>query len=311
MTHALVNVAVGVARRTWIVGALCVVVCAVFAARTAEHLIEARTLDEGTVAPLPAAPRAPSPPVVAAQHGGSGDQLVDRNMFCSTCTPRTGPDAPPATDGIPATQLPLILVATSLGSQSIATIRDTSSGAQGAYGVGDRLPGAGVIEKVGGRSVQFRNDALGRSERVDLLVVAVADRPSSDTAAVSSPPPARDQAWVDRVRAVDDHTFEVDRTLIRELVAGGGTGGQVKGVRIMPMMKDGKLAGVRVLQARPDSLAAAVGLRTGDVLEAVDGTPMTSPDQLLDIMARIDKVSSVVVQGRRAGKPLDLTYRLR
>lgn len=295
--------------RAHLIAMLVVVTCAAFAACTVSDLVEALWLTDASRAPasppMPAAPTA-APPVTPRTDLSA--QLVERNMFCADCT------AAPAVAaaGAAPTELPLLLIATSLGRDRVATIYNTSTGAQGAYGVGDRLGTLGTIEEITGTWVQLRNEALGRSERIELLAARTADRPQGIAAgATTAEAPQHDQVTIPGIRKVDDRTFEVERALVQQLIAGATSGKQVKGVRVAAVTKGGKLTGVRVAMARPGSLAAAVGLQQGDVIESIDGVPLTSPDQLLEIMARLNTITRVPVQGRRGGAPLDLSYHLR
>jgi hypothetical protein len=291
---------------SWIAGALCVLVCVSFAARALGHVIEARYLAEPTAAPLPPAVALP-PPIVSSSGGGEASVLVERNPFCSDCA--TGPGDPPSrSDGVTASQLPLVLVATSLAPESAdsyATLRNLETGAQGAFWIGSRVPGGGVIERVAGTYVWLRT-AAGALERLDLLAVAAAPpEPTSPSKPAGDAP-----AWTEKVRKLDDATYEVDRQLIRDLVGGGATA-KVPGVRVMPATgKDGKLRGVRISQARKDSLAVGLGLRTGDVIEAIDGKALDSPDVLLAAYGELERAAAARISISRGGKPLEIEYRL-
>jgi general secretion pathway protein C len=282
--------------RSWIVGALCVVVCASFAARAAAQVIEASYFAE----PTAASPRTTvAPPPAVSPRGVEAKTLTDRNPFCSDCGPApSAGDPTTVSEGVPATTRPLVLVATMRGPTSFATIRNTETGAQGAYTTGSRIPGAGAAEKITASYVWLRTET--GLERVDLLTVAAAP-PEATT-----PAPAPD-AWADRVKKIDDSTYDVDRTLVRELMTANG---KTPGVRVMPVMKDGKLRGIRVSQARKDSLATAIGLRTGDVIEAIDGKSLDTADAALEAMGSLERAPSVRVSLSRAGKPVELDYKL-
>jgi len=299
------------ARRSWIASALCVVVCAGFAARAAANVFEAEYLAEPTAVPVPpAAPVAPPLPVVVDP--GKASALVDRNVFCSDC-PAQGAGDPLPTVAIPA-RSSLELVATSLGdrpSESYATLVDATSGTQGAYWIGQRVSGIGTLEKVAGTYVLVRNDA-GAVERVELGRGPKPTEPAAKPAkiaAVAATPDAAAPAWAARVNKLDDQTYEVDRQLIRDLM---NAGAKLPGVKVMPAMsKDGKLAGVRVAQARKDSLAAGLGLKNGDLVQAIDGTALDSTDAMLEMYGRLDSASVTRVSIVRGGKPVELEYRLR
>ena len=139
MMDVVTSFARGIGRRSWILTGMCVVVCAALASRVVANIVEGAALTDAEVAPViprvAATPAAPPPP------RPSGDGLVARDMFCSSCAP--GPvvvDGPMvAGDQVPMTTLPLVLVATTLGREPIATVRDDHSGSQGAYGERDPL----------------------------------------------------------------------------------------------------------------------------------------------------------------------------
>src|SRR5215475_11437673 len=74
-------------RHFWVLGAIVVMVCSVFAAKATSHVIEAKYLGDADHAPKIAAvmPRSDAP--VVAVRSKDGGQLASRNMFCSDCTP--------------------------------------------------------------------------------------------------------------------------------------------------------------------------------------------------------------------------------
>ncbi|HTJ43505.1 MAG TPA: type II secretion system protein GspC, partial [Kofleriaceae bacterium] len=297
-----------IVKRPWIGVAVCVLVCAALAAQAVGHVIEAQVLAASPNAPK--IPRVidptPAPAAPAIDRVAEGTTLVSRDMFCSSCAPVAPPKPEPGgvETGVPLTSLPFILIATSLGHDPIATVRDDHSGSQGAFALGETLPGAGSITRIGATYVDFMNPAASREERVSLLAVATGGPPQ--------PQPVTTQtagAFDDRVRKVDDTHFEVTRSLIKELV--GAAGKPVPGVRMMPMSKDGKLSGVRVLSARPDSVAGALGLKSGDTLGAVNGVQIDSLDKMLEVYSKIDELNVVAIDGTRGGKPITFEYKLR
>jgi type II secretory pathway component PulC len=305
MRAALLQVALrGLSRRFWIVGAATVTVCAALAARAAGQVVEARYLTDAPHAPtLPhveqQAPPAPVPPV--ASHAASS--LVERNMFCSDCGGAGDPE--PSTGGAARSTLPLELIATSIGAEPWATVRNTATGAQGAFGVGDRIPTAGAVTHVAGTWIEVVNDISGKAERIDLLGLAAATAPKAATGATTTA--TAESPYADRVRAIDDHTFEVDRQLVRDLVSGG----RAEGVLIRPQTKGDQLLGIKVAMAKPNSVAAAIGLKSGDLIDGIDGAKIESAQQLIDMLARLDDISTVKLDGKRKGAAMTIELRLR
>jgi general secretion pathway protein C len=228
--------------------------------------------------------------------------LVDRNPFCSDCRaqPGAGDPSPSTTIAVPRE---LVLVAVMRGPRDFAAIRNTSSGAQGAYAVGERVPGGGTIEEIAGTHVMLRLDAgLARLDFPSDEPVAVPDP-------VTAPTTTKPDPYADRVKKLSDTSYEIDRSLLSELMTSGGKG--VPGVRIGPAFKDGKLNGVRVSRAAKGSLAESVGLRTGDVVEAIDGMALDDMNKSLEAMGKLRTASSVRLQLKRGGKPVEIDYRLR
>jgi hypothetical protein len=281
----------GLARRPWLFTLFAIGVCAGFAARATGALLEARYLAD---APGPARRPAPPPPPPGRPRL-DGSQLVARDMFCSQC-PLGGPDLA----GVPA-MTQAILIATSLGREPCATIAIPASAVQGAWGVGEAIPGLGRLDRVAATWAEIV-DAAGRRGRLSLRDRAAG--PGPDTAMPGRVP----AAWDGRIVPIDEQTYEVDRGLVRELVTGVARPGSL---RLIPSFDHGALTGIRLLGATPGSLAAAIGLASGDVLVAINGAPIQNVQQLLDLYAGLDQLTTVELSGTRRGQPLTRTLRLR
>jgi hypothetical protein len=294
--HAVVA---GLVRRTWFVALMTVVVCAAFTAHALAALAEA-----DKVVPVPSAhPHALVAKTSApARKSPDGSGLVERNKFCSTCSAERG------TSGSPDASFagrPAMLIETSLGKEPRATVRVLDTEVQGSWGLGDAIPGVGTIIRIGGVSIDVV-DGAGRHAKLSLLDSTAAGRRDAG-AATPAPGPAANP-FADRIKQLDDHTYEVDRALVRELVTGATKAG---GARMVPVVTDGDVKGVRVFAVTPSSVPGAIGLRNGDLISGIDGDPIKSAQQLLDLYAKLDKVDAVDLQGTRAGKPLAISLRLK
>jgi hypothetical protein len=303
LRFTLHTIAAGFVRRTWLITVIAVIVCASFAAHAVAALVEADHL-----APTPRGASSPrvAPVTVTPRATPDGSSLIDRNMFCSTCGPVTMPDPADA----PLSNRAAVLLATDLSTHDArATVRVIDTEAQGSWGLGERIPGVGTISRIGGVSIDVL-DGAGRTTRLSLLDGAPATKPGGDGSGSgrsdSASPPA--DPFADRIKKIDDHTFEVDRQFVRDLVSGVSKPG---GVRMIPIVTDGDVKGVRLASVRAGSIPAAIGLKNADVINAIDGDPIKSAQQLLDLYAKLDQLSSVELQGTRGGKPLAISLRLR
>jgi len=312
----------------WMVGAAAVVLCSALAASAVGHIIEATALADSD---KPARRPVAHPPLVspiAEQDRGpskSGTPLAERNIFCSTCLPPEPAAAETAAAPIdpnnpPITSLPLRLVATNVSTDemnSFATILNTSTEKQGAYWVGNEIPGAGPVNRILGKYVDFENRATGHVERVSLLSGEV-PRPSST---VSFAPPvdtevdpraARDEllAAVEAgVRKIDDSTYEVDRALVEKVLSNPTA--VSRGARIVPSVKNGQPNGFKLYAIRPSSVYAKIGLMNGDTLHAVNGFELNSMDKALEVYTKVRESSSLSVSITRRGKPVTLNYTIK
>lgn len=298
---SLQSIARGLVRRTWILAAVTVLVCSAFAAHAASSLVEAEAF-----APSNVSPRVP-PPVVTpapARTPLDGGDLVARNMFCSTCEP---PD--PGPTGASSAQFSgkqAILIATAIGKEPRATVRVPETEVQGDWGLGDRIPGVGAIDRIGPASIDVV-DTNGVHATLRLLDLPTTDPVDRSAKRVRDPSPP--DPYADSIKKIDDKTYEVRRELVRELVTGVQKPGKV---RMMPIVnKDGEVGGVRVYGVTAGSLPSAIGLKSADTIDSINGEPIKSAQQLLDLYAKLDNLNTVELGGKRGQKPLAIELRLR
>jgi membrane-associated protease RseP (regulator of RpoE activity) len=276
-----------------------VIVCSAFAARAVAALVEADYLAPDTHghSPPPAVARPSTPTRTSPDASG----LVARNIFCSTCAPpplEPGPMKPSSYSGKPA-----VLIATSTGTDPWATVRVIESEVQGSWGLGDTIPGVGRVDRIGGVTIDVI-DASGNRGTLSLREAAVAppEKQGGGGSGAATPDP-----FADRIKKLDDHTYEVDRALVRELVSGAAQPGKM---RMVPIVKQGEVLGVRVFGVTAGTPAFAIGMKDGDQISAIDNEPIKNAQQLLDLYAKLDQLNSVELQGTRAGKPLAIDLRL-
>ena len=111
-----------------------------------------------------------------------------------------------------------------------------------------------------------------------------------------------------RVRRLDDHTFEVDRALIKEMVTGAVKPGNM---RMQPITDKDGLKGLKLFGVKSSTIASKVGLQNGDLLTAINNVKITGAQALLDMYTRIDTTNVLELDGTRGDKPLAITLRLK
>lgn len=303
-------------RNFWVVGALTVVICAVFAAKATGSIVTAKFLGDSTTGPkiTPVTQVAKSDDTPTRDKTGAS--LQARNMFCSDCAPPepiAPTNAPTDSSGVVITSLPLQLLATSVGStdkSSYASVANTATQAAGSYGIDDTLPGAtGKIIAIRYKYVDFIHN--GHTERL-VIDGAVAPPP---VVAVAEPP--KEEGSKDDlassvesgIKKIDDTTFEIDKSLVEKALENPMA--LAKGARIVPAMKNGKAEGFKLYAIRPSSVFAKLGLSNGDTLTAINGFELTTADKALEVYTKLREATNLELEVTRRGKPVTLKYSIK
>lgn len=87
-----------------------------------------------------------------------------------------------------------------------------------------------------------------------------------------------------------------------------GTGCCPPDARIVPMFREGRALGFALVQIRPGSLYAKLGLVDGDIVRRINGLEMTSPEHALDAYARLKDTKTIVLDLERGGTAVRKTY---
>jgi len=82
-------------------------------------------------------------------------------------------------------------------------------------------------------------------------------------------------------------------------------------VLIEPVLDGGHLTGVRVSAGADATLLSRIGLRAGDVVTAINGSPVNTLARGEQIVDSLRTASSARVTVLRDGKPTDITISLK
>lgn len=300
----------------WAIDLAVIAICAIFSARATATAIETK-LARGAL-PAKAAPRVASaaPQTV---YGKQFEDILKRNVFCSTCPPILPPpvaadSGPPQPSAPQRTTLPIALLAIMFAPPpadprwSMAIIRDTEQKSAGAFGIGGKVREA-TITDISETRVDL--EISGRQEYLELFDkgpgAAPVAAPAAAAAAPSSDPLA---AELEKgVKKTGEHTYEVQRGTVDSLL--GNMSALSRAARIVPEMKDGRAAGFRLFSVRPDGPFAKIGLQNGDVISAINGLEMSSPDQALMVYTKLKSASHLSVGLERNGQKITKEYNIR
>ena len=287
----------------------------IFLARRRVDRHRAEDVERGPPRP---GPRARAPGGAAAPvYTKQVEEILKRNIFCSACPPilgkpeeDTGPPPPPP---LQRTALNLKLLAIMFAPPpadprwSVAIIRDND--AKSAGPLQRRLEAArrhGRRHRRGPRLPRLRR----RPPRVPGSARPAAAGAGAPAAAAPAAPTDPLAAELDKgIKKIGEHNYEVQRSTLDSLL--GNMGALAKGARIVPETKDGKPAGFRLFSIRPDGPFAKIGLLNGDVVSAINGLEMNSPDQALLAYTKLKTANHLSVAIERNGQKITKDYNIR
>ena len=217
----------------------------------------------------------------------------------------------------PATVLKLTLRGTlneNAPEGGVAIIAD-ETGTDRAYRVGDALPGDARLEGIyAGRVL------LSRAGANESLSLPQADGGGANPApGTATPVPGHAVPGLKFPGAV-----AAPAPFVQPMIAPGGPSLDsyrdsivpnveelAKQVQILPVLENGRMAGVRLATGRDSDLLNRAGLRPTDVVTQVNGIPLDGPQRSAELMTALKDARSVQVTVRRDGKDLQLTIGLR
>jgi general secretion pathway protein C len=301
----------------WAVDLLVIALCATFAARATATVIEkklvsgAATSKRSMRAPVALASSAPV-------YSKQVEDILKRNIFCSKCPPileqPKGPEEAPKEPELVRTTLNLKCLAIMFAPPpadprwSIAIIRDNDDKSTGPYSIGSKLRDATVNDIEEARVIL--DFGRGRREYIDLLDRPMPPPGTPVAAAPTTPSTDPLTAELDRgIKKLGEHNYEVQRSTVDSLL--GNMGALAKGARIVPETRDGKSAGFRLFSIRPEGPFAKIGLQNGDVISAINGLEMTSPDKALEVYTKLKTANHLSVAVERGGQKITKDYNIR
>ena len=196
-------------------------------------------------------------------------------------------DAPPPGSDIdaPQTQMNLRLAGTIASddpSKGYAIIGE-SGGAAKFYSVGAALPGGVRLHAVYPDRV-----ILDRGGQLEALALP---RLNPNTVARVAPPPPAQNQFADNLRRI----------------AETNPGALAEVIRPQPVFAGGTQRGYRVYPGRNRQQFAQLGLRPGDLILAINGTPLDDPNRGAEIFSTLGSSGRVTVNIERNGQTQELT----
>lgn len=299
----------------WVFNLVGIALCAILVGRAAASVLVSTVLS-GNGPPMPRR-EAGTQVVTPPQRSKDIEAILDRNIFCSTCAPLVltpeKQDAGPIDTTPQRSSLNLQLLATMVSPNdfdwSMAVVRDNVDERKAVkiYKRGDALPqgGAIVAQVVEGR-VYF---VVGK--RIEYLDGSNAPPPPQVVAA-AEPVPGETTGLekdIDKGVRCSGSNCEVDKSLIDKVLA--NTTALATSARFVPSIKDGKPNGFKLYAIRPGSMFAKIGMQNADLIKAINGLDMSTPDKALEAYTKLKSASHLTVMLERRNENITLDYQIR
>jgi general secretion pathway protein C len=232
--------------------------------------------------------------------------IVERNYFGSAMAPPPPPVDPPVQPiRVVLSQLRATLIGTIVADDpawSMSMVIDLTRSETGIYRVGDRLMGEAVVVEVQAQRIYLERDGI-----LQYLVLGEEDSPGSAgdefsvISAMREPP-----VPIKGVQRVGANQWRIDRTELEKLTRDFGK--IAVGVRIVPKIVEGEMKGFKLYRIRPGSIFSQLGFHNGDVIERINGYPLTSPEIILEIYKKLHKASKIEIEFSRRSAPNKHSY---
>jgi general secretion pathway protein C len=244
-------------------------------------LIVVKLTGRSRLAPPPAVNTLPAaPPLDVAS-------LVNAHLFGSAEVQATGDAA-----NAPPSSMPLVVVgllATDDPEQGMAIIGENSQAAK-VVAVGQQVPGGAQLHSV------YSDRAI--IERGGVLESVFLPRRTEGSALPPPPPPPMatnsNEAMVERMRRLVND----DPGMISQVI------------RPQPVFAGGKMRGFRVYPGANRQAFARMGLRPGDLVTAINGTPLDDRDRAQEIFSTLSSSADARVSVTRNGRQQELVLNI-
>ncbi len=189
------------------------------------------------------------------------------------------------------TKLKLILWGTIIGTiNTYAVIEDKQIKVQALYKIGDMIQGA-VIKEI------LRDRVLLRYDNQDYIL---------ESNLLQTP---EIQKTITK-KSNESNVLEIllKKSTIRSLL--NNIDDLKRQINIKPVLNNGKSEGLMVYRIRSNSLFYNLGLRNGDVIKQVNGNPITSTEDTLQIYQKLKDTEQFNVLLLRKGAKKELVYQI-
>jgi general secretion pathway protein C len=215
------------------------------------------------------------------------------------------PPAPAAVVDVPvATPLQLKLWGVAVhdhAHSSYSIIEDLKAHKQGVYGVDEPVPGGATVKTIEWDRVIL--DHNGKDEVLELANKSTLVVPKPAAAPAPSPPSG------DGIQATGENEYLVPRSEVDNALQNMSQ--LFTQIRAVPHFEGGQSIGFRLFAIRRGSLFDKIGLKNGDIITDINGSPMNDPSKAMALLQELQNANDLAAKVIRNGQPTTLTLNIR
>lgn len=202
-------------------------------------------------------------------------------------------------------QLPLTLLGTLVHSnpdKSIASIDIRGKNQILSFRPKQEIESLATLEKVERMKVIIRNRNTGRLEYIEMK--------DSPKLALKGAAPSGSGGGTD-VRKTGNNQFEINRGDLLKYT--NDLSSVLMQARVVPATRpgSGEIYGFRMVEMQPNSVYTQLGLQVMDVITCVNGNPVTSGQQAMELYSTLRNSAEIQICVERGGQNQNLNYRIK
>lgn len=231
------------------------------------------------------------------------DGILARNLFDQSKIGVEAEEEEPTDDGVKVSDLGVTLKGTVVAvpaSYSAAFIQESGKNRPYAYGIGQSILGAEVLEILDDR-VRLRRNG---SEEWLIMGEEGKGKPVA-----SKEEPAGDESG-EEIAQSGENSFTVERSFVEEQLS--DLAGLSRMARaLLHRGPDGDYDGYRLSAIRRGTLPDKLGIRNGDIIHSVNGLDLNSVDGAMRALEGLRTSPKLEFEVTRRGQPVTLSYEIR
>ncbi|WP_321492589.1 type II secretion system protein N [uncultured Desulfobacter sp.] len=223
------------------------------------------------------------------------EKVTQRNLFKVEVNGKKNNLPEPETLPLEKTSLKLTLWGTVTGQDkqdAWAVIEDIKKKQQDLYRVNDNIQGATIKSILRNKVILTMN---GKDQILEVDADPVPFHARKKGVSIQRPKPGQNNA-PDRLEPPEMPEVQEPAAHSDPLF------------RTRPYVKNGQAAGVMIYSIKKDSVARRLGLRNGDIIQAVDDTEVQNPQDLEELESTMEDPTDITLSILRRGKAKELVF---